>query len=237
MIERREIIGRLDNEGQVGDERQLGDGWATVDTRSDDLLAEGRTLLAEEDSRSSPRGVLYVIACGSPLARDVGRLVTLGQADGWDVCVVTTPDGRKFVDGPALARQTGHPVRTTYKNPGDPDVLPPPDAIIVGPATVNTVNKWAAGITDTLALGLLVEGQGKGLPIVAMPFTNAAMARHPAFQAALARLRAWDVTVLFGDDIMPLHAPGTGEALLPRFPWHLGLDALRVRAHAASGSG
>ncbi|GAB2942190.1 flavoprotein [Micromonospora polyrhachis] len=207
MTERREVTGRLGDEGQV------------------------------DDVRGFPRGVLYVIACGSPLAREVGRLVALGQADGWDVCVVTTPDGRKFVDGPALARQTGHPVRTTYKNPGDPDVLPPPDAIIVGPATVNTVNKWAAGITDTLALGLLVESQGKGLPIVAMPFTNAAMAGHPAFQAGLARLRAWDVTVLFGDDILPPHAPGTGEALLSRFPWHLALDALRIRVPVTSGPG
>jgi phosphopantothenoylcysteine synthetase/decarboxylase len=169
------------------------------------------------------------------LARDVGQLVALAQADGWDVCVVTTPDGRKFVDGPALARQTGHPVRTTYKNPGDPDVLPPPDAFVVGPATVNTVNKWAAGITDTLALGLLVEGQGRGLPIVAMPFTNAAMAGHPAFQESLARLRAWDVTVLFGDDVLPPHSPGTGERLLSRFPWHLALDALRARACVGGG--
>ncbi|MEV4759427.1 flavoprotein [Micromonospora sp. NPDC049559] len=182
-------------------------------------------------------GVLYVIACGSPVTRDVGRLVTLGQADGWDVCVVLTPDGRKFVDERALARQTDHPVRSAYKNPGDPDVLPDADAMIVGPATVNTINKWAAGICDTLALGLLVEGQGKGLPIVAMPFTNAAMAAHPAFRESLARLRDWDVTVLFGDDVLPPHPPGTGERLRHRFPWELGLDALRARRYARGAFG
>jgi len=76
---------------------------------------------------SEHRAVLYVIACGSPLARHVGRLVELAQSDDWDVCVVTTPDGAKFVDRTELARQTGHPVRTHYKNPGDPDVLPPAD--------------------------------------------------------------------------------------------------------------
>jgi hypothetical protein len=182
-------------------------------------------------------GVLYVIACGSPVARDVGRLVALGQDDGWDVCVVVTPDGRKFVDEPALARQTGHPVRTAYKNPGDPDVLPDPDAIIVGPATVNTINKWAVGITDTLALGLLVEGQGKGLPIVAMPFTNAAMAAHPAFRESIARLRDWNITVLFGDDVLAPHPPGTGDRLLHRFPWSMALDALRTRLYAVGAPG
>nr|MDT0658840.1 flavoprotein [Micromonospora sp. DSM 115978] len=178
--------------------------------------------------------VLYMIACGSPLARDVGKLVGLAQDDGWDVCVVVTPDGHKFVDRPALERQTGHPVRSAYKNPGEPDVLPPADAMVVAPATVNTINKWAAGIADTLALGLLVEGQGKGLPIVAMPFTNAAMANHPAFQASIEWLRRWGVTMLFGDDVMPLHAPGTGERFLDGFPWWMAVDALRVR-HSVSG--
>ncbi|MFG1919975.1 flavoprotein [Micromonospora sp. NPDC048898] len=177
---------------------------------------------------SGHRAVLYVIACGSPLARRVGQLVDLAQQDGWDVCVVVTPDGAKFVDQAALARQTGHPVRTHYKNPDDPDVLPPADAMIVCPATVNTVNKWAAGITDTLALGLLVEAQGKGIPIVAVPYTNVAMAAHPAFRAGVARLAEWGVTVLFGDDVVALHPPGTGEQHLHAFPWAMPLAALHA---------
>ena len=124
--------------------------------------------------------VLYVVACGSPAARNVYLLVGLAQAAGWEVCVVATPDGRRYVDDSGVAAQTGHPVRSSFKNPGDLDVLPEPDAMIVAPATVNTINKWSAGIADTLALGLLVEALGKGLPIVMLPFTNAAMAAHPA---------------------------------------------------------
>jgi phosphopantothenoylcysteine synthetase/decarboxylase len=174
-------------------------------------------------------GVLYAIACGSPPAGHIGVLVELAQANGWDVCVVVSPDGRKFVDAPALAAQTGHPVRSVYKNPGDLDVLPDATAMIVAPATVNTINKWAAGIADTLPLGLVVEGLGKGLPIVAMPFTNAAMAAHPAFEESIAKLRAWGVTVLYGDDVVKLHPPGTGEATADQFPWHLALDALEQR--------
>ncbi|MFC6022732.1 flavoprotein [Plantactinospora solaniradicis] len=180
-------------------------------------------------TESTGSRVLYVLACGSPVTRNVGRLVASAQRDGWDVCVILTPDGTKFVDVAALTRQTGHPVRSTYKNPGDPDVLPDADAMIVSPATVNTINKWAAGIADTLALGLLVEGLGKRLPIVAMPFTNAAMAAHPAFLESIARLRDWDVTVLFGDHVMPLHPPGMGERHLENFPWEMAVTALRSR--------
>jgi phosphopantothenoylcysteine decarboxylase len=172
-------------------------------------------------------GVLYLIACGSPVARDVTLLVDLAQRDRWDVCVVTTPDGRKFVDAAELARLTGHPVRSTYKSPGDPDVLPPADAMIVAPATVNTVNKWALGIADTLALGLLVEAYGKRVPTVVVPYTNRAMAAHPTLHESVARLRSWGVEVLFGPEVVRLHEPGTGDQHRDQFPWRLAMERLR----------
>jgi phosphopantothenoylcysteine decarboxylase len=167
-------------------------------------------------------GVLYVLVCGSPMARDVGILVDLAQRDGWDVCVITTPDGRKFVDVAALQDQTGHPVRTHYKNPGEPDLLPPPDAMIVAPATVNTVNKWAAGITDTLVLGLLVEGYGYGVPTAVVPYTNKVMALHPALHESLAKLRTWGVHVLNGE----LGLPGQNDRFRGQFPWRRALQAV-----------
>lgn len=170
--------------------------------------------------------VLYILVCGSPAARHVGVLVELAQSDGWDVCVVTTPDGRKFVDAEGLAAQTGHPVRSGYKHPDEPDLLPPPDALVVAPATVNTMNKWAAGIADTLVLGLLVEGYGKGLPTVAMPFTNREMAAHPAFHESVARLRGWGVTVLFGPDVIALPAADAADPGLDQIPWHASLAQL-----------
>jgi phosphopantothenoylcysteine decarboxylase len=177
-------------------------------------------------------GVLYILVCGSPIARDVGILVDLAQRDGWDVCVVTTPDGSKFVDTGALEVQTGHPVRCSYKKPGEEDALPPPDAIIVAPATVNTVNKWAAGITDTLVLGLLVEGYGYGLPIVVVPYTNRVMAMHPALHESMAKLREWGVQVLYGDDVMRLGNPGQTDRFRAQFPWRRALQALAARFEA-----
>jgi hypothetical protein len=189
------------------------------------------------------RPVLYAIACGSPVAGHIGRLVSLAHRAGWRVAVIATPDGRKFIDVAALSTQTGHPVRSDFKQPGEPDVLPAADAIVVAPATVNTVNKWACGIADTLALGLLIEGYGLGLPMVAMPYTNAAMAAHPAFRQSLARLRSWGVRVLFGDDVLTLPAPGAAVHQIARFPWQLPLAALgpprpvAVRAGPASVPG
>jgi hypothetical protein len=186
---------------------------------------------------AEPPPVLYVIACGSPVAGHVGELVRLAHRAGWDVAVITTPDGRKFVDVEALAQQTGYPVRSRFKNPHDPDVLPAADAIVVAPATVNTVNKWACGIADTLALGLLIEGHGLGLPIVAMPYTNTAMAAHPAFRESLVRLRSWGVRVLFGDHVMAMPPPGAGSEYAIYFPWQLPLAALGPPRSAAAWNG
>ncbi|MCP2327247.1 phosphopantothenoylcysteine synthetase/decarboxylase [Hamadaea flava] len=177
--------------------------------------------------------VLYVVTCGSPAARDVARLVTSAQEIGWQVCVVATPDGRKFIDVPAIAEQTGYAVRSTFKNPGEPDLLPAADAMIVAPATANTIAKWAAGIADTLALGLLCEGLGRGLPIVAVPFTNSGMAGHPAFVESLERLRGWGVTVLWGQDILPTFRPGEGDAHFEAMPWDLALSEIRKRLDVA----
>lgn len=110
--------------------------------------------------------VLYALVTGSPAARDVGRLVDLAQADGWDVCVIASPDGRRFIDFDVLAAKTGQTVRSAYKDPDASDVLPPADAMIVAPITCNSLVKWAAGISDTLPLGLFVEAVGKRQPVV-----------------------------------------------------------------------
>ncbi len=170
--------------------------------------------------------VLYAIATGSPAARDIGTLVGLAQSAGWDVCVITSPDGRRFVDIDAIAAQTGHAVRSHYKEPDAPDILPPADAVIVAPITCNSLAKWAAGISDTLPLGLLVEAVGKRQPVVAMPFSNWAQISFPAVQDAIATLSEWGVIVLVGDDVYKQHEPGTGERYIHLFPWHVAWEAV-----------
>ncbi len=183
--------------------------------------------MSDQDRISSQR-VLYIVACAAPPAMDVHVLIDLAQQDGWDVCLVATPRAFQWLDVPGLAGRTGHPVRHDYKLPGEPDVLPEPDAIIVAPATFNTINKWAAGIADTLALGLLCEATGRGLPVVVLPYLNAAQAEHPALGEGIERLRRLGVRVLFGPDVLALHQPRQGQR--DRFPWHLTLPALKEAA-------
>jgi phosphopantothenoylcysteine synthetase/decarboxylase len=168
--------------------------------------------------------VLYVVACGCSPASQLPEMTRAARAQGWDVCVILTPDGIKFIDAALLAEQTGHPVRSQYKDPSAPDVLPPADAFAVAPASFNTINKWAQGISDTLALGLLNEAIGLSLPIVAVPWVNAALARHPSYRRSTALLRDSGVRLI----VPPDHQPGEGQRLAA-FPWqdlHAELAAL-----------
>lgn len=171
--------------------------------------------------------ILYVITCATPAARDVGKLVTLAQERGWRVCVIVTPSALAFIDQAALEEQTGFPVRHQYKKPGTEDVLPPADAMIVGGASFNILNKWALGIADTLALGLLTEALGLGIPLAALPFLNAAQMAHPAFPRHIEVLRAGGVVVLLGAEGYQPHPPHQGAKRLLTYPWQVALDAVQ----------
>jgi phosphopantothenoylcysteine synthetase/decarboxylase len=177
------------------------------------------------------RPVLYVIASGAAPARELPALIS-ALTDVWDTCVITTPEGSRFFDIARVAELTGHPVRSSFKDPDAPDVLPPADAFAAAPASFNTINKWAAGISDTLALGLLNEATGLGLPIVTVPWPNVALARHPAFGRSLATLRGCGVRIIFD----PGHLPDDDHPAQAEFPWD-GLRAELARMRTALGGG
>jgi hypothetical protein len=176
--------------------------------------------------RTGALRVLYVVACGGRPAADLEPFIRHAQGQEWDVCVIATPSGMKFLDPDPLAALTGHPVRSDYKRPDEPDALPAPDALIVAPATFNTINKLAAGISDTLALGLLNEAVGMGLPVIAVPFPNQMLARHPVFAASITALHSWGIRLVFDPDRYPLPVPNQGESGSSLFPWAAAMEEL-----------
>ena len=172
--------------------------------------------------------VLYVMPCAAGPAPLVDRLVKAAQSRGWDVWLAPTPPAMDFLDVPALEELTGHPVRARYRRPGESGKLPPADAVIVAPATYNSINKWAAGVADTHTLGLLAELTPSGIPIVVLPFVNASMAANRVFSRSVASLREEGVKVLLGEDGFEPHPAGTGGGRMETFPWELALDAVEL---------
>ncbi|MGW5689340.1 flavoprotein [Nonomuraea sp. NPDC003754] len=174
---------------------------------------------------TQPGKVLYIIVCAARPAGGVGRLVALAQDEGWTVQIIATPPALDFIDVPELEQQTGRPVRSQYRKPSEPK-SPRADAIIVVPATYNTINKFAQGIADTYALGLLSEAPGLGIPVVIVPFVNSVLAARTPFLRSVEDLRAEGVRVLFGPGEFEPHAPGAGGSRFDAYPWKRALSEL-----------
>lgn len=168
---------------------------------------------------------LYLFGSAAPPVFEVATVIEDAQRRGFDVCLGLTPTAARWLEGSldGLAALTGHPVRWEYKLPGQPDVWPKADVIVVAPTTFNTMNAWALGLTHDFVVGVVAEGIGKGIPMVAMPCVNAAYVQHRQFERSVAELRAMDVEVLYGEDGFMPNQPGQGKP--NEYPWHLALDA------------
>lgn len=143
------------------------------------------------DTGEPAKKVLFIIVCGAPAAAHVGELVELTLQIGWDVYVIPTPQGAQFFETSTMEKLTGHAVTSTYREPGAPKAYPEPDAIIVAPATFNTINKWAQGIADTPAVGILCEYlyRAHQIPIAAYPMLKPGLAKHPAYMQSIKVLK------------------------------------------------
>ena len=169
--------------------------------------------------KENAKKVLYHIVCAAPPAQHVRDFISLAQASGWDVCLITTPPATHFIDIPQLEKLTGHPVRSNYKPIGTPDVLPKMNAMVVAPMTLNTTTKWAQGNADTLALSQMCKAMGLGLPIVAAPCISGPFSHHPALPSSITILRECGVKILHD----PEHYPAPNIV-----PWNTILETLNA---------
>ena len=175
--------------------------------------------------------ILTVVVCGAGPASTVTALIGEAIERGWTVQVVATPAALAFLDPSAIKNQTGSSVRSQYSAPGAPRSKVP-DAIIVAPATYNTICKWAFGTSDTYALGILAEMTGMDIPVIVLPYVNAALASRAPFRRGVESLRDEGVRILLGPGGIEPHQPRSG-ADPSRFPWHVALaEADRLTRHA-----
>jgi phosphopantothenoylcysteine synthetase/decarboxylase len=86
--------------------------------------------------------------------------------------------------------------------------------------TFNTLNKFAAGISDTYALGVLNEALGAGQLVVAVPMINEQLWGHPALRPHISLLAAAGVSFLDPHTGLSGGAPvrsGTGPEIAAAF--------------------
>ncbi len=134
-----------------------------------------------------------IAACKAPLiARECMRR-------GAEVQAVMTPAAREFVTPLTLATLTRREV-ILEMFPGEPEkgtwhihLALWADAMLIAPATANTMAKCAHGLADNALTALALALR---CPLVVAPAMDADMYRHPATQANIAILRGRGVRII-----------------------------------------
>ncbi|WP_418155358.1 flavoprotein [Actinoalloteichus caeruleus] len=164
----------------------------------------------------------YLVVSAAPPVLRIEEFVTALTAEGWSVCVIATPNAASWIDLDAVAAATGCVTRSAMSPPLRQESLPRAEVVVAAPLTFNSINKWATGISDSFALGVLNEMLGVEVPVLAVPCVKASLREHPAYGGSVARLVGAGVVMVDPDSVTVRDEDG-----LMMFDWKRILSRLR----------
>ncbi len=145
--------------------------------------------------------------CGGVAAYKAAELVRRLQQERLDVQVVMTRHAQEFVTPLTFAALTGQKVITSMfggEAPANVDsavehigVAQSLDALVIAPATANTLAKMARGVADDFLTTLYLATTA---PVIVAPAMNVNMWDHPATQENIEMLRARGVVIVSPDE-------------------------------------
>jgi phosphopantothenoylcysteine decarboxylase/phosphopantothenate--cysteine ligase len=140
---------------------------------------------------------------GSIAAYKACHVISRLVQDGHEVQTVATQSALQFVGPATLEGLTGKPVFTdlyeTDKMMDHIYLSKWADLAIICPASANTINSLAAGLASD-PIGALFLSYDLKKPYLIAPAMNQQMFKHPATQAALAKLETYGVKILPTDE-------------------------------------
>lgn len=156
-----------------------------------------------------------LIVCGAPLTRRAPDLISTLMTCGWPSRVIGTPAAKSWLDGAAIEKVIGECPRFEFRSSVEPKLTGRPSAVIVCPATFNTINKAAIGAADNYALAVMCEAMATGVPMV-----SARLWGHPAWPRSLKTLREAGAVLMNprtgGLELSPMPS-GLGEEVTANF--------------------
>lgn len=142
---------------------------------------------------------LYWIVCGASAAYRAGEIALALSGVAERVLVLQTPGSRQVISPRELARACERaPGLQLVDDYFDRALTPQPARapVLIAPCTFNTLNKFAAGIADSLALSIAAEMLGRGQRVTVAASMNDGLWSHPRARQSVGALRAWGVTVI-----------------------------------------
>ncbi|AHM63334.1 phosphopantothenoylcysteine decarboxylase/phosphopantothenate--cysteine ligase [Flammeovirgaceae bacterium 311] len=132
--------------------------------------------------------------CGSIAAYKAAHLTRLLVKAGAEVQVIMTPSALPFIGPLTLATLSKRPVLHQYANPDTGEWHNHvalglwADAMLVAPASANTLAKFAGGLCDNLLTAIYLSAR---CPVFVAPAMDLDMYQHPSTKANLQRLQSW----------------------------------------------
>jgi phosphopantothenoylcysteine decarboxylase / phosphopantothenate---cysteine ligase len=175
--------------------------------------------------------VLFKIT-GSIAAYKSAVLISRLVQNGCEVKTVMSDYALRFVGATTFEALTGHPVYTDSFAPRQVmshiDLVKWADLTILCPATANTINKMANGISDNLLTSLFLA-HDFSKPYLVAPAMNTLMYDHPSTQVSLSRLSEWGIQVLpVAKGYLACGDTGSGKLLEPDEIYQYIMNALNV---------
>lgn len=142
---------------------------------------------------------VLLCVCGGVAAYKAVEVVRRLRDHGIDVQLVVTENAQRFVGATTFQAVSGHPVRTSLWDEaaeaamGHIELARWPDAIVIAPATANTLAKLAHGFADDLVSTLCLATTS---PIFVAPAMNHRMWLHAATQSNIDTLKSRGVVVV-----------------------------------------
>ena len=169
---------------------------------------------------TTPAPKLLLGVTGGIAAYKAAELARLFVKAGWQVQVVMTAHAAEFITALTFQALTGRETRGALFDPaheaamGHIELARWPDAILIAPASANTLAKLAHGMADDL-LSTLCLATDK--PLFAAPAMNRLMWSHAATQANMATLQQRGVVTLGpGSGAQACGETGEGRLMEPQ---------------------
>ncbi|MCK5343748.1 MAG: bifunctional phosphopantothenoylcysteine decarboxylase/phosphopantothenate--cysteine ligase CoaBC, partial [Candidatus Heimdallarchaeota archaeon] len=110
---------------------------------------------------------------------------------GADVSTYMSDSASKFIGECSLEWGTGKKVLRELS--GQSEHIAPYDLVLVSPATLNTIGKFANGIADNCITSLLASSLGSKKPIIFTPTMHESMSNNPIYKDNVKRLTDYGV--------------------------------------------
>lgn len=163
------------------------------------MFKVSKEIVGEKSRRLVNKKILLGVTSSAAIYKSIDLAREL-MRHGAEVRVIMSPEAKKLISPELFKWATGNDVVTELTGNVEHISLiyddPDNTILVIAPATANTINKIAHGISDNALLTLILSGLGKEIPMIMVPAMHLSMWVSPATKKSINMLRDYGVEVV-----------------------------------------